>query len=161
MFSWAVFNSIFQSNITALMCAHQPQHSALPANVRRCAGPQTPLTQSRAPFGNGDLFVWKCFCGESPHHRESKSKPQRVLSAGKQVPKSTHCPMMIIRTFYVPLGNVWRLIPENAHRKSTASTSSLCVGSGGHPGKKIANADLKCSLISSFLSVVGAERTPS
>lgn len=87
--------------------------------------------------------------------------PKEFSAQGKRVPKSTHCPMMIIRTFYVPLGNVWRLIPENAHRESTASTSSLYVGRRGHPGKKIENADLKCSPISSFLSVAEAERTSS
>lgn len=145
------------------MCGHQSQHPALPANVRSCAEPQTPLTQSRAHSGNGDLFFWKCFCGEWHLLTTEKANlnPKEFSAQGKQVPKSTHCPKVIIRTFYVPRGNVWRLIAENAQRESTTSTPSLCAGRGGKPEKKTANADLKCPPINSFLAVLGAERTLS
>lgn len=104
----------------------------------------------------GNAFVVNLLTTE-----KANLNPKVFSEQGKQVPKSTHYPMMVIRTFYVPLGNVLRLIPENAHRQSTSSTTSLCVSREGNPGKKIVNADLKFSPISFFLSVIGAESTSS
>lgn len=158
MVSWAVFNSIFQNNITALVCSSAPAFCT-PCICKEVCWTSNTINPEQGSLWKWGPIFWKCFCGGWHLLTTEKTNlnPKEFSVRGKEVPKGTRCPVMIIRTFYVPLGNVWRLIPENAHRQSTSSTSSLCGGRGGNPWKKIANADLKCPPISSSLSVIGAE----
>lgn len=148
MVSWAVFNSIFQENIVAITYACHLQCTAFTVNVRRYILLKISSTQNRAHLCNRGP-VWKCFCIEQHLLTLEKANlsSKEFSSQGKQVSNNAHCPVKIIRTFYVSLANVFMLIPENAHRRLQKCT---CVGKGVHPEMKIPKAALKCSPLHLF-----------